>query len=223
MGGKLHRFDGYDLKKHINDNVGTFLDIGACIGSVSIMARILFPETRIIALEPCIDNFEILTKQAIDFEYYNIALGPGAKMCYWHKRARGMRKFVSKDEMEREKYPILESNKYFVGSKTLPQIFNDYNINTDEDYIIKCDCEGGERFIYNDVTADKWIRGAIMFIVEVHMFWGVTAEEWDKWFNKFRDTHEVLLGIKHKYCTCSEVPKNRKRFTIQLLRKKCNG
>jgi len=51
MAGKIHYYDTYDLRKFLKISpycIDGLIDIGANVGSVSIMGRLLFPAARII-------------------------------------------------------------------------------------------------------------------------------------------------------------------------------
>lgn len=224
MAGKIHRYDCYDLRKFDPEEIGVFLDIGAQIGSTSIMARILNAAARIIALEPCIETFEILKRNLMywNVECYNVALGSGTPMCFLRGRSSGTHRFV--DEDERQWWP--KEIDYVVESKTLSQIFQDYNVQTDKPYIIKIDCEGGERHILKDENAQDLIRGSIMTVMEIHSGFGGTHEQWTPWFKELENTHKLLLAgwergedyKKYVYMPCDVLP-TRGYYQIQLMSK----
>ena len=60
MAGKIWRYDCYDIRKFDPGDIDTFLDIGANCGRTSLQAKVLNPTARVISIEPCINTFEIL-------------------------------------------------------------------------------------------------------------------------------------------------------------------
>lgn len=224
MAGKIHRYDCYDLRKFGPEDIGVFLDIGAQIGSTTIQARILNAAARVIALEPCRETFEILetNMKYWNTECYNVALGPGNPMCFIQKGSSGLNRFV--DENDKQWWP--EDVPYMTESKTLVQMFVDYNIQTDVPYIIKIDCEGGERYILREEGALDLIRGSVMTVMEIHIGFGGTSEQWTQWFKKLSDTHDLLLagwqkgkdGKKYVYVPCDTLP-IKGRYQIELMNK----
>jgi len=224
MAGKIHRYDCYDLRKFKSDYIRTFVDIGANVGSTAIMARILFPKARVVAFEPAPETFEKLSFFTTwQIECYQLALGDGTKLSY-HKNDKnsGLSRFYNESE---KKWWV--QNQIFVDSKPLSEIFEIYKIDTTQPYIIKIDCEGGERFLLNDNKATELIRGSVQSIYEIHDGIGGTKEQWKTWFNQFKDTHELRVAQwqdKHnpnqKY-VYSQVPEFDfdKKATVELVKK----
>lgn len=200
MAGKIHRYDCYGLRKFDYRKIKLFIDIGANVGTTTIMARMLFPYARVIAIEPCIEAFEKLEKNMrqwkFDVECYNIALGDGKPMAiYKHERHLGFTRFISQDE--KQWYP--EKPLYTVPSKTFTQIFLDYSlkIKCNESCIFKIDCEGGERYIINDPHAYDLIKNTIQTVIEIHSPFGGTRKAWEWLIGKFY-THNVRIGTWEK-------------------------
>jgi FkbM family methyltransferase len=238
MAGKIHKMDPYNLRRFKFWEISTVLDIGAHIGSTAIMAKILNPHARVIALEPCKETFEILERnmQYWEVECHNIAFGPGTPMCFIHKKSSGMNKFV--DESEKEYWPPPEKYEYMVDSKTLSQIFYEYEIDRTKPFIIKMDCEGGERYLVRDPSAIDLVRNCDMLMVEIHFNFpwnfGGTVEEWLNLVQDISDTHELRLGRHHKdgatqyiYVPPEELTADlkewfygRKRHLVQFLNRK---
>ena len=121
MAGKILRYDCYDLRKFKVGDIHTFLDIGANIGTTSLMAQILNPTARVIALEPVKETFEVLRRNLEHvshpkIECYNIALGDGKPMCFHRRKYNGMHRFYSEKEKELGWWD--QHGEYLMDSKT---------------------------------------------------------------------------------------------------------
>jgi len=207
MAGRIFYFDTYDLKKFLKISpycIDGVLDIGANIGTVSIMSRVLLSSSRILAFEPCIENFDTLERNLRHWgvECYNLALGDGNPMCFLKGSHSGIHRFVRQDE---EQW-IPKEPEYWTDSMTLKQMIDTYKFDA-ENYIIKVDTEGGERHLLNDESINI-VRGSVQFMAELHGGWGGSVQEWNDWFDELKDTHELRVGTwKYK-----ETPYKRSIF-----------
>tara|TARA_Y100000310_G_C20677545_1_gene813968 strand:+ start:1634 stop:2347 length:714 start_codon:yes stop_codon:yes gene_type:complete len=214
MGGKNWYYDTYDLRKYNADFAGTFIDIGANVGSVSMLARLLMPKTRIIAIEPCKKVYEELENRIFCWgnnviEAHNFALGDGSTVYLKERHQHGLNRFVTGEEAV---IHSIEKDQP-VPSKTLKQIFDDLKIDRKIPYIVKIDTEGGERFIrWQGEEALDILKGATQVSMELHLPFGGTGEEWDEFFKKFFDTHVLKLGDFN-------LPKRRKNGDMETKRK----
>ena len=186
MGGKTWGYDCYNLRQYDVLDIQTFVDIGATSGDVSLMAMILFPFARIVGIEPNKEQFENLSKfEGKRFNFYNIALGDGTPL-YLKGRRSGQWKFIPNSSDE---------NAIAIESKPLSQIFTDYCIDSDSRFILKCDCEGGERTLLQEWDKSlAIIRKAIQFNLEIHIGAWNTKEDWNKYLNDLRETHNIYIG-----------------------------
>jgi len=233
MAGKIWRYDCYDLRKFDPLDISYFVDIGANVGSTSLQAKVLNPKARVISLEPTKKTFNILNINMEQWkntgvECYNIALGDGTEMCFHDRGGEcgGNNRFYSAEE--KKWWP---GDSYLVESKTLTQIFVDYKINTEEAYIIKVDCEGGERFLIRPEFEEeslKYIRGSVQTMLELHLGLGGLRDEWNSFINKLKDTHELRLGgwkdkntpnRRYKYDPCEEIIQEKGNIQIELVNK----
>jgi len=185
MSGKLWRHDGYALRKYGPKTIDYFLDIGGCVGTTSLMFKVIDPYAKIRAIEPCLEDFVKLKRLGDEwgFRAYNFALGDGKPLCFG-RHSQGTHKFYT--EEDKQWWPKVP--EYFVESKTITEIFKYFHIRGR--YIVKVDCEGGERFILNDEKSIPLIKGAIQFNIELHRFGG-SVEAWAAWFDKFKTTHRL--------------------------------
>ena len=123
-----------------------------------------------------------------DVECCNIALGNGEPMCFEHRNSGGHRLYT---EEEKQWWP---EDICMVESKTLPQLMDMFGIKGR--YIIKIDCEGGERFLLDDPIAIDIIKGCVQFNLEYHRGFGGKPERWHEWFRNFTDTHDLFKRTK---------------------------
>jgi len=195
MAGKIHYYDTYDLRKFLKISpycIDGLIDIGANVGSVSILGRMLFPDARVVGLEPCKETYNILERNMRYWriETYNVAIGDGKPMCFIRRGGSGYHRFIREDEDQW----MPEKPEYFTESLSLRQIFDTYKLNDLKSYIIKIDTEGGERHLFNKESMDI-IKGCVQFMAELHSPFGGTVDEWNEWANEFKDTHELRLGM----------------------------
>jgi len=203
VGGKIWWYDIYDLRKFGIDDINTFIDIGANTGSVSMMAKILFSRTRIIAIEPSKETFAKMRERLRCwgkhcFECYNIALGNGENLYLNRMRPSGRQRqngaFQFYTDKERKDKNI-ETDEDGIKSKTLRQIFDDYSIDESQPYVMKIDCEGGERFILQDKKESlNIIRNSLQTAMEIHFKTGGSKKEWGDCLSQVSDSHNAFMG-----------------------------
>ena len=184
--GNIWTYDMYDLRKFYPDKIDYFLDIGACIGTASVFFKSICPRSRVIAIEPCLENYDLMKVAAgtWDVQCHNIALGNGEKLCFGRRSQMGHRFYTAS-----EKHWWPETPEYFVASKSLPELFSQFKIRGR--YVIKVDAEGGERFILDDADCIDIVRDSVQFNLEYHKNFGGGRDSWHEWFRKFADTHTL--------------------------------
>jgi FkbM family methyltransferase len=234
MAGKIWYYDAYDLRKFRPGDIDYFIDIGANVGTTTLMAKLLNPTARVIAIEPCKETFEILVvnmKQWMNtgIECYNLALGDGKPMCFQRRRRAGLHRFFANTDEERHWWPEKENFEYTIESKSLNSMFADYDVPLDSNYIVKIDCEGGERFLLNNDERDiDIIKSSVQVMMELHRGLGGTTEEWNEWLTQFRDTHELLFGHyidKHttrkrfEFFRADEIPDAKGFVALELVKR----
>lgn len=212
MAGVIHRCDVYGLREYEMNDVMTFIDIGANKGTTTVMAHILYPFARIIAIEPCVETFnqlKCLKRSCRQIEYYNIALGKGEMCLHKSPSHSGLDRFLECSNKEHE----------HVKGKLLSEIFDEYKIDTSKPYIIKIDCEGSERYLIDDEKAVDIINNSLKTVIELHLqgWKNYSLEEWNKWVGNFN----LRLGIKgepYTYIKSDTIP-DEKTPLIELRRK----
>jgi len=228
MGGRMWKWDSYDIRKYDAWSVRTVLDIGANVGAFSVMCKVLFPVSKVFAVEPNLDAYETLVNSARIWgvKCHNFALGPNdSEMFSLRKKGldvSGFARFTN----DGSKINLEES--YSVKSYLLSTIFEKFKVNVDYPYIIKVDCEGGEKYILNDSKAFGYISKSLQFAIEIHFEEGGTRKEWLEYLNSFSETHDALYcfyyrdqyrrNYVHKQFFLEEM-EEMKRGQFQLVRK----
>jgi len=190
MSWKTWRYDCYNLRMYKPEDIDLFLDIGAMGGDVFLMSRILFPFSRVVGIEPNKESFEILKRYiGPSSQCYNVALGDGTPLWLRSKNSKnGQCKFVPEGYTR-------DSSSYSVESKLLSQMFSDYKLNVDSRFIIKCDVEGGEAFLLKEWEKSlAIIRKSIQFNIEIHLGSWNKPEDWDRYLEDLRKTHNIYIG-----------------------------
>jgi FkbM family methyltransferase len=175
-----------NLRKEVPGTFDFGLDIGANIGIFTIYFKTLFPTIKVIALEPDKETFKCLEK--------NTSFIPGI---YRENRAFGDgKKIILKTR-------ICALDRYCVPSEegettmTMKDIFAKYKILPTHRYIIKSDCEGGEKYFVGDNFTENMIRNAKIFFMECHFNSTQTnmfPEPWkfyNDWIQGFKKTHTI--------------------------------
>ena len=148
---------GFDTK---NDKVKTIIDIGANIGIETKRLRKLFPNSKIISVEPDISNYKILelnTKDDNNITILNKAI--------WNKKTTLEIKnhFSNNSQTFYVTEKKREETINEIDSLSIKDILNEQNLNSID--IIKIDTEGAEVKIF-DESCDKWISSVKVIIVE---------------------------------------------------------
>jgi FkbM family methyltransferase len=189
-----------DIYKVRDRQPGAFdyvFDIGANIGIFSIYMRMLQPKARIIAIEPSNEAYPYLylNTRLFGIETEQKALGDGNPL-YFRKRNSMINPAFVEDEGE---------DSYRVESATLSNLFAGYDINYDKNYMIKLDCEGGEKYLFDDEFSENILRAAEQVSMEVHFqskntpydFW----PEWheiDEWIKGLFTHHNIEYYLSSK-------------------------
>ena len=217
--GDIWTYDMYDWRKFYPNKIDYFLDIGGCVGTASVFFKSICPRANVIAIEPCIEDYELMKVSAgtWDVRCYNMALGNGEKMCFGRVARKGHRFYTAAEKRWWPKEP-----EYFVESKTLSQLFKHFKIR--KRYIIKVDAEGGERFILDDKDCIEIVRNSAQFNIEIHRGFGGDRELWRDWFALFKDTHRLVGRTLEKDGAKScfvdvDIPSTRWRGEYILLRR----
>lgn len=163
--------DEYNLAK-IKFVPDVLYDIGADVGSVTLHANKLFPQTKIVAVEPNPWSFPRLAKNAVDIPQIvpvNVAIGRAPMYTPAREAASPLLWFVTEKDSPvwGDALPIAT-----VPSMTLAEL---YAVHGGEHYAVKVDCEGGEVGMMEHEPSRKVLLNSSYFAAEIH-YWGRTQE-----------------------------------------------
>jgi len=143
-----------------NEEVKTIIDVGANIGIVTKRFRKLFPNSKIISVEPDVSNYKILEFNTKDDDNISIL-----NKAVWNRKTfleiKNNFSYNSQTFYVTEKKQEQIINK--IESLSIEDIFSEKKLNSVD--IIKIDAEGAEFKIFDD-SCDKWISSVKVIIVE---------------------------------------------------------
>jgi len=178
--------DNYLLKSIKQDSVKYFLDIGANVGFISIMARMLHPKMRIFSVEPHPDVYENLIDNVehLRIKTLNGAFGDGSVFYLLKSRKTDLcNSFTDK-----------KTGNYSIRSYTLDSLVREFNIEV-EDLWIKIDCEGAEKYMINDQLSENILRRCKVCAIEVHDKIDNDSNMFMNWFVKtLENTHTINIS-----------------------------
>lgn len=150
----------YNYGQELTKKDGWIIDAGANIGIAAIYFSTLYPEAKIICLEPDKENFRMLEKNTVN--YPNIIKINAA---LWHKSEL----LNISNKSEKSAGYIMESGNEdstgMITSKTVIELIKEYKI--DNISLFKIDIEGSEKELF-EFGADAWIPHTHTIIAELH-------------------------------------------------------
>jgi len=170
--GEVVTYDSYKLRT-LNFIPDLIIDIGANVGVFSRFARELFPNAKIVAVEPHPENIEVLTEYAPD----NITIIPAAlgKGQLWHNKGAvngahesyvctglGFNDNEMSDANSTEKSDI--KTIMLQDLITIDYYYSDIKI------LMKIDCEGGENVIWDDENSMSILKRMDYIAMETHFY-----------------------------------------------------
>lgn len=172
--------DSYLLRtffKNSTKSVDAVIDIGSNIGYFSLLSSVLYPHARKILVEPNPENVKVLGINFTDFQNINIipkALGDGTNVkMQFDQRWSGSDSVV----------PDVNGDIETIGiSDIIPSDIGNY--------ILKIDCEGGERHLLN--SDPNLFRNCIYFTCEFHENEYNNITDWEKWIKTIFSTNYTV-------------------------------
>jgi FkbM family methyltransferase len=193
-------YDCYKMK-HLDFVPDVIFDIGSNVGVFAKMARQMFHDALIVAVEP--DKTNVAQHKMIGAERFimvhkaighgkvyrsnhenNPELG-GAQECY-HTEMMG----YPKETFKNEELTIPVS----VESVTLVELTNKY-LSFGDKFMLKIDCEGGENAIFDHEPSVKALKMADYITAEIHNYSSshvgnqIVKEHIDKILKELEETH----------------------------------
>jgi FkbM family methyltransferase len=133
------------------------LDAGANIGTTSAWLLSLFPDSRIVAVEPDSSNFALLQMNCAPFES-RVSLVQAA---VWPTPAN----FSLRIGYDHNAIRVDESADGICPGVTVPMLMEQFGFPRID--FFKCDIEGAERELFS-VDSDQWLRQTRFIVVETH-------------------------------------------------------
>ena len=186
-------FINNEYKQDFKGKIESIFDCGAYIGLTSIYFSMLYPTSKIIAIEPNKENFELLklnTKNYSNIEIINSAI--------WNSKVL----YELDDSMATGEWGYMVKKKTSESKKgletiTMDEIIEKYHIKTID--ILKLDIEGSEKDLF-EKNYKSWLYLVRNLIIELHekMRKGST-ENFESAVSKFSFTKKKLKGKYGKY------------------------
>lgn len=157
---EIYGGDDYEVRelKKNGVEIKTILDIGGHIGSFGVLAKQLWPDARLIAVEPFAENAELyrmnLKANGLDGTVIEKAISYN-KDCCWlvdSVRTTGGNFVRTRFGAERDiaDQRISSENMYHVDVTTIEEIFEEFDIDCVD--LAKWDCEGGEIEAWDNIS-----------------------------------------------------------------------
>ncbi len=172
--------DEYRIKTLPTNSIGTMLDLGANVGIISILARLLHPKMKIYAFEPHEELYNDLCSNVANLliKPVNRAFGNGS--CFYLETER------KSNVCNSFKKTRTDSRK--IKSMTLQQIVEQFNIDPD-DLFIKMDIEGAEEYLLDNDNDFDILRRCKLFALEVHPLKLKNTKLFLSYLSKLKATH----------------------------------
>jgi FkbM family methyltransferase len=173
--------DCYELRqvfKKCTRNIDTIIDIGSNVGYFSLLSSVLYPHAKKILVEPNPENVKVLEHNFKDFSNIKIipkALGDGSRVkMKFDERWSGSDSVVKDENGNIETLGIMDIIPNDIGN-----------------YILKVDCEGGEKYLLN--SNPNIFNNCIYFISEFHENEDNSLIQWENWIkNTFSKNYKVI-------------------------------
>lgn len=191
-------YELYKLSKYITPKV--ILDIGGHIGTFGILAKSIWPDAKLIALEPCKRNFELyrkniksnkLTNSIVIFKGLSYSTDKQYLINSFDATGGGMLRNLKAAQH------IEKNGKYYIESVveviTIEEILKEHNI--DRVDLIKWDCEGAEIDAFENMNPKTFNRFEYM-LGEYHVISGDIDTFKKLIYKKFPNHIHLLKGEK---------------------------
>lgn len=206
-------YDEYELRPFVNSErnkeVRWVVDIGANIGAFSLLASRIFPHAKILAIEPYVNNLELLKANCGHNPHITIiesaVLGDGfpAELTLGAKHINCGESFIV-EANEKIGRKVTSDEFVKVACKSIDAVLTEYKV--DEIGILKVDAEGSEVEIFECLKAHGWLEKVCWLRFEWH-----SRKIISRLYELLGQTHIVsidtdnlcnALGIAHRKDKC---------------------
>jgi FkbM family methyltransferase len=192
-GWESETFEAFDKVK---DKEGIAVDIGGWIGTTAIWLSHNFH--HVVVVEPDRTSLECLRMNLNASKCPNVSICEQAVAGTEQEVIFGPRGSVLNESMSYIKDKISNENDYAVKSITLKQLCNDYvydndDLNSRNISFIKCDIEGGEEDILEDVLQFAYDNKCSVYM-SFHLDWWKSKKiaDFDHLFNRFKTNCPIV-------------------------------
>jgi len=170
---EIVQLDSYRLRKLAPPDV--VVDIGGNIGVFALFARELWPETRIVSIEPYPETYGFLAENTAgkNIDLYNVALGDG----------KPVRFSTYRDSLSLQTVPSADGIPSFPFRELLAHV----GVTLTDRSVLKVDCEGAETALLG-LEAVALMQQVQHLCIEYHVKGrkgefpiAMTWAEWGKW------------------------------------------
>ncbi len=186
--------DSYQLRHIDRTKVQYVFDVGANVGLFSMMARFLFPEATIYALEPAPSTCELLIENTANLNILVIQTGLGKLGDTLALQKQG-------PNSGQNQYRAISRDQDGIRAMGLAEMIGACDPAAT---IVKVDTEGAEMSIINDPTVIPLLRRLLCFTAEFHFGesfgtpgWKEVYEPWTK--EVFAKTHDTSVTWKSSH------------------------
>jgi len=190
---KIVRNDCYNVQQWVDGTLDAIFDIGANIGIFSVMMKMRHPNAKIIAVEPLQSANKFIKRNIHAHGIYleEKAFGNGQTF-HFYNRGHILDSIYSPDE-----------HGEAIESIALGDLFSKHECSLDDRYLMKFNCEGGERYLIGDEIAEKILYHAREVTMQVHFKTQFTNfdswlnfEDYDKWIKSTFTHHKIASNTR---------------------------
>ncbi len=194
---------GFDFEPDV------IFDLGANIGVFTRYAGKLFPNARIVAVEPDDDNANVFLSYSNDdrIKFIKGAIGTGMDVFRLHGAANGSGEcYVSEGLGYNDAKKINGEKRPDIKNYFLSDVVKDH-VHDGNKYIIKMDIEGAENFVFQHEPSIRALLNADYFTMELHWFandaeqLGEVTERTKEILKRFEKTHTCEANHIYFYAT----------------------
>ena len=140
----------------------TIIDAGGNIGLATLQFLKSFPDARVIAVEPDLENFKQFAKNTQNFSKRTVLL----QKALWSENTKVFLHSDFRDHQDWSKRVLKKENSVEIEAVSINSIMEEHQIETID--ILKMDIEGGESEIFKSGCDASFLSKTKMIAVEIH-------------------------------------------------------